>query len=362
MAELTRGRTWPTLAEVRTDSHIARVRRGLVVGLVLIAAAAVTPTAALAATVSGAGKNVVYAGAGNENNDVSVVLADGAYTITDPGATINPTAGCTTVGPSEATCPAAGVTSLRIQVNNGDDAVELSVPTPAFVIGGSGNDTLRGGSGDDLLDDGTGNDWVEGGGGNDSMVTRDAFADAVLCGDGTDSVTADLADVVAADCESIDVPSAGTPGSSPVGTPGGGSLTSPVLPAPSILRPTRPITVSTSGVVPLRLRCQAEAAARCTGTLTLETRTSARRASIARRGRRLVLGKVSFSIAPGRTARLKVRLTRRGRQLLRSNGRVRVTAQISRRGGPNLRPSSRTLTLKRKARRSRGRRAAARGV
>jgi hemolysin type calcium-binding protein len=79
------------------------------------------------------------------------------------------------------------------------------------VLGGAGSDlligrdgaddTLAGGTGDDVIDPRRGNDHVDGGPGIDQISLRDLSTDDVLCGDGVDSVAADLRDTVAPDCE-----------------------------------------------------------------------------------------------------------------------------------------------------------------
>jgi hypothetical protein len=48
-----------------------------------------------------------------------------------------------------------------------------------------------------------GKDTLEGGGGNDQLGARDGVADAVRCGAGVDTVTADTVDSVSSDCESV---------------------------------------------------------------------------------------------------------------------------------------------------------------
>ena len=70
------------------------------------------------------------------------------------------------------------------------------------------------------------------------------------------------------------------------------------------------------GAITVRLRCPAGTSGRCSGqtTLTARRRTSPRRVS---------LGRAAFSIAPGSSARVKVRVTRAGRRLFRRASRLR---------------------------------------
>jgi hypothetical protein len=75
--------------------------------------------------------------------------------------------------------------------------------------GGPGNDTLTGGPSIDTLIGGPGHDHIEGGGGGDTIYARDGQRDWISCGKngygkgGRDVVYADLADVVASDCEIV---------------------------------------------------------------------------------------------------------------------------------------------------------------
>lgn len=71
------------------------------------------------------------------------------------------------------------------------------------VDGGGGNDTLLGGAGRDRLIGGPGKDVFIGGSGNDTISARDGVAEDITCGRGRDRVTADRADRVGRDCESV---------------------------------------------------------------------------------------------------------------------------------------------------------------
>src|SRR4029079_6653255 len=75
--------------------------------------------------------------------------------------------------------------------------------------GGSGDDTLRGsagankvagGPGDDDIDPAAGSDEVDAVAGADTVAVQDDETDAVACGDGLDTVTADLFDKLKPDC------------------------------------------------------------------------------------------------------------------------------------------------------------------
>ena len=76
---------------------------------------------------------------------------------------------------------------------------------PDTLLTGVASDFLDGGNGNDTLDPGAGPDTVWGGAGNDSVSARDGSADLVDCGDGSDTVVADRADVLSG-CESVSLP------------------------------------------------------------------------------------------------------------------------------------------------------------
>ena len=127
--------------------------------------------------------------------------------------------------------------SLRYAGTDGDDVAFASeVGNRAELTGKGGNDQLKGTDSADVLDGGPGADALTGGYGNDAITggpgadtivgdrdgrcnelhcdlspgsaadTIDAVdgeADTISCGPGTDTVRADAADVVAADCETV---------------------------------------------------------------------------------------------------------------------------------------------------------------
>ena len=111
-----------------------------------------------------------------------------------------------------ATLVAAGITALvflgaaaAITIE-GTDGPDRLVGTPAAdtLAGLAGGDRIEGLGGSDFLDGGPGRDVLLGGGGPDRVAADgDGSKDTVRCGAGTDTVTADLSDAIAADCETI---------------------------------------------------------------------------------------------------------------------------------------------------------------
>jgi Ca2+-binding RTX toxin-like protein len=112
----------------------------------------------------------------------------------------------------------------------GNDTLSAGDAHGDALDGGPGDDTLEGGFGDDRIVGGPGRDIVSGdrksrcnewhcdlaGFGNDTIDVRDGEADSVTCGPGTDRVIADAADVVNADCETVER-AAGAGGPPPAG-------------------------------------------------------------------------------------------------------------------------------------------------
>ena len=205
---------------------------------------------ALAATAAPSGTEVAYVAGPGEANAVTASLSDQVFTIRDTGATISASGGCFSRGPSEVECSTFFTPQrLTVELLDGDDAFNTTVPLQNSVRGGDGADQLGGGPGHDSLDGqagedvlwgGPGNDVLIGGSGSDTLVgeagsdrisadqggdrieARDGSVDDVGCGEGIDAVGADPIDRVASDCESVFRGAAGTtaPPQAPVPPPG----------------------------------------------------------------------------------------------------------------------------------------------
>ena len=101
-------------------------------------------------------------------------------------------------------------TSIAVDLGAGNDLFNAAgVPAPISVAGGTGNDTiatsvgndvLAGGEGDDTLDGEAGIDDYFGETGNDVIRARDARAERISCGAGTDEADNDFVDIIA-ECE-----------------------------------------------------------------------------------------------------------------------------------------------------------------
>jgi Ca2+-binding RTX toxin-like protein len=174
-------------------------------------------TDAFASTASTRIKRVWYTPAPGEVNDLTIALLAPNYTLVDPGATIVAQPACTSFG-GAAVCPAAGIIGFTVTGGDGSDSLTNATSTPSTLSGGDGNDSLAGGSGNDILRGLKGVDTHAGGGGDDYIDARGDRGDLVNCGDGTDTVLADVADSIAADCEVVDrgtVPPPPPPGPPP---------------------------------------------------------------------------------------------------------------------------------------------------
>ncbi len=145
----------------------------------------------------------------------------------------------------------------------------------------------------------------------------------------------------------------GPPGSEPVLPDPVVALTVPPISGPAPRIDDDPVRVTLDGRIPIELTC-AETGTPCTGVLVLETaRVISGRllatASARRRSRRVLLGRVSYTIPSGRRTRASVRLSRSNRRLVRRVGAIRTRVTVTPRGGG--RSTSRTITVRRPRRR-----------
>jgi Ca2+-binding RTX toxin-like protein len=219
--------------------------------LCLLAAAAISllcAPAAFGATVSvhdEPQKLDVVAGAG-EVNDITVSQDGASLVVTDAGPNIIPGPGCQGRPAGGVRCAVVADKPFKIlHVDLGDEDDHLTVATPLgadvdagagndAVLGGAGDDSLHGDAGDDRLEGGAGKDSYDGGEGSDVLMARDALAEEILCGGGSDTGEADIEDTVAAECEGIVKPLApptvadDVPAPTPTVGPAG-EVTAPIL-------------------------------------------------------------------------------------------------------------------------------------
>ena len=113
------------------------------------------------------------------------------------GAPLQQDAGCTVSDDKQSVvCDKTGVTSVKLNLNGGDDvaAMSLAMKIPVFFFGGAGNDGLFGGGGIDVFD---------GGSGRDNIVSRDGQVEQVNCGTDEDTAISDDGDLRTS-CEQIE--------------------------------------------------------------------------------------------------------------------------------------------------------------
>jgi hypothetical protein len=124
-----------------------RERWCLVLGIVGVLAL-VNAAPGLAGTVdfAGGGSTLQYVAGAGEANNVTVNLTSGNYVIGDSGAPVvlAPGAASCTATANEATCPAAGVTALKLDLGNGIDTATITAATSALVLARDGTaDTIN---------------------------------------------------------------------------------------------------------------------------------------------------------------------------------------------------------------------------
>jgi Ca2+-binding RTX toxin-like protein len=158
-------------------------RLGLLVLMALVVLATVAGFSASAAkrshklayTVAEHSINLVLAGTPGEDRITIELSADGrSYEI--DSATPLEVGGTVCTHPEKRAedllCEAAPIAGFEINTGAGNDVVTLgkTVPVPATIRGGEGNDVLTGGAGPDKLIGGPGNDELNGRGGNDLLI------------------------------------------------------------------------------------------------------------------------------------------------------------------------------------------------
>ncbi len=236
---------------------------------------------------------------------------------------------------NEVTAPETGAAG-SYDGRGGDDVITAGDAHGDVVTGGAGNDTLTGGFGNDTITGGPGKDIVNGdragrcnelhcdlpgGQGDDTIDVRDGEADSVTCGIGTDKVTADAADAIAADCEQVD--KGGGPG------PAAGTVK---------VRATK-TSLKRLAKRGLAISVTCPAACALTAKLTV-SKAAARKLKL--RGRTLATAKRSLKAAG--TAKLRAKPSRKLAKRIRRQRKLAITVTV-RAGGKQA--GTTRLTLKR---------------
>jgi Ca2+-binding RTX toxin-like protein len=231
--------------------------------------------------------------------------------------------------------------TLRANGLGGNDAITVGEVGALEVTasGGPGNDTLSGagssetflgGSGNDTITPGGGLDVVSADEGDDQVNVRDRTADVARGGAGNDSVVADAGQLDVLDgFEAVDR----TPNVTP----------------PPVDTSTRPVTIRRGpakvkrGAASIRLSCPAISPGNCTGSLAVRT---AKRVKLGGLKAAVQLGSARYTIAPGATRTLRVKLAKGSRRLADKKGRLKVLAVASTGPAGKIAQSSRRLTLR----------------
>jgi Ca2+-binding RTX toxin-like protein len=193
-----------------------------------------------------------------------------------------------------------------------------------FIQGGAGRDTIDGSGGEDTL---MGND------GDDTLIALDGLKDTANCGLDNDKVSADAIDVLVG-CEDTGATPDTGGGNTGGGQNGGGGQ--PQTAGPVITLASK--AAVKKGKTTIKVACPATAKAACTGTLTLRTSTKKK------------VGTAKFSVAPGKKARVTVKLSKAAVKALRKARRLKTGGTAVATAGASAKSTSTgkvTLTLSR---------------
>jgi len=170
------------------------LRRAL---LAAVAAALFWPAAAHAGVFAQVGPTIVYTADQGAVDDIAAFPTPTTIRFTRfGGGAIGPGQNCVFVDDNAVDCPKAGITSVVLNLGDGDDVASVAqdLTIPFIFNGGPGRDGLFGGGGLDVFD---------GGSDDDSIVSRDTRLEQVDCGDGHDTAISDDADVRIS-CEEVE--------------------------------------------------------------------------------------------------------------------------------------------------------------
>jgi hypothetical protein len=130
---------------------------------------AVASPGASASTVAVSSGSAVFTAAPGFANDVTVANGASSYVFSDPAASVTAGAGCSQTTGNSVTCPTSGVSTLRVNLDDGNDRLTVTASQNVIADGGVGNDELNGGAQGDQLTGGDGDDTLVGGLGPDLM-------------------------------------------------------------------------------------------------------------------------------------------------------------------------------------------------
>ena len=167
--------------------------RGIRIGCALLIAAAALPPSAGAANLSSAGNQISYNALAGEANNLQVTLVGASYVFTEVGGVpITPAGPCANAGANVGICPAAGIRNFNISLGDQGDTANIAatLTQPAVdrvsIFGGDGTDVLNGGANvENAQQGGAGTDALTGGLLNDDLIGEDGV-DSLSAGAGDD--------------------------------------------------------------------------------------------------------------------------------------------------------------------------------
>lgn len=163
-----------------------------------VATALLLPAAAEAGTFGVQGTTLVFSGEATAESIAGFETSTSIRFTRFAGPQLGGGPGCNVVqGGQTVDCPKGAISSVRLDLEAGDDvaAVSTAVTVPVAFNGGEGNDGLFGGGGTDEF---------RGGAGADNIISRDGRAESVVdCGAGNDTAISDDADARTS-CEQIE--------------------------------------------------------------------------------------------------------------------------------------------------------------
>jgi Ca2+-binding RTX toxin-like protein len=217
------------------------------------------------------------------------------------------------------------------------------------LAGGDGNDAIGGAGGDDDLVGGTGADTLSGGGGNDTVdyAAVGGALDISFDGVNNDGLSAE-ADNVGGDVESLTSGSGGDQidssgdgnngridcgagSDSLVADPGDDAVNCEKVHVASSAHlkvnvSSASAKMSKSGSVAVKVACPGAALDPCVGTLTLKSDAKASSSKASKAKTLGKLGSSQFSIAPGQTKSIKVKVSSDAKRTIKRKGKLRASA------------------------------------
>ena len=148
--------------------------------------------------MSRSGDVLAYAAGPGEANHPSITYraGDAVYEVNEYGGRFTAGSGCKAFRPDYATCDAAGITALDVDLGDGDDLFSVAdgFPVPVSLHGGDGKDslaaagTIDGGPGNDSISTPDGGGTADGGAGDDRLTGHEG-PDTLTGGEGNDTLS-----------------------------------------------------------------------------------------------------------------------------------------------------------------------------